>query len=352
MKISIPLTKTVDDSYDIVIGPLPRLEYARKVAVVTNPKVAGLHLQTLLSKIQAPEVIVIVIPDGEEHKHLRTVEHITDRLFEHRFNRNSLLIALGGGVVGDMTGFAAAIFQRGIGFVQVPTTLLSMVDASVGGKTGCNNRFGKNLLGSFNQPEAVYADPSFLATLPKREFAAGVAEAVKMAVMFDKEFFAWLEKHDLKKPEHLEEAIRKSVELKAKVVAEDEKEKGVRAVLNYGHTFGHVIETQTNFSRYLHGECVAIGMMMANVTAVELGLMTPKEAGRVEALLGRYGLPLTYHVEDPEAFYAMFFHDKKASDHAITFIFPEGLGNYAMRDDVPEATVLRVLAQFDAVPEA
>lgn len=346
MILDILLKQEIDNSYPVHIDPLPVLRFKGKVAIITNPKVAGLHLAYLLSRLSSDECYVITVPDGEQHKSLQTVEHILDRLFEHRFNRKSLLIAFGGGVIGDMSGFAAGIYQRGIDFVQIPTTLLSQVDASVGGKTGINNRFGKNLVGLFHQPKAVYIDPHFLSTLPKREFAAGVAEIVKMAVTFDAAFFEWLETHELSDAEHLKTAIQKAVQTKAWVVAQDEKEQGLRAALNYGHTFGHVIENETAYTRYLHGETVAIGMVMANEVACELGMMTPREAERVKALLERYDLPVTYRIVDVEAFYDTFFLDKKSGDRSITFIIPQGIGGVALRDDIDAALIKGVLARY------
>jgi len=345
--IDIPLKKEIDSSYKITIDTLPALCFDTKVAIITNPKVSGLHLKRLLANLEAKECYVITVPDGEEHKNLATVEYVLERLFEHKFDRKSLLIAFGGGVIGDMTGFIASMYQRGIDFVQVPTTLLSQVDASVGGKTGVNNRFGKNLLGAFYQPKGVYIDTDFLKTLPAREFGAGVAEIVKMAVMFDAEFFDFLEGCDLRADsEALKKAIRRSVELKAKVVAEDEKEQGVRAVLNYGHTFAHVIEYETGFSKLLHGEAVAMGIVMANHLAEKLGLLTPEHSERIEKLLQRYGLPTRYDISDVEHFYEMFFLDKKSADSKIRFILPEGSGGYAMRNDIDSALVKSALDNF------
>jgi len=347
LTIDITLKQTVDNSYPIHIGPLPKLEFATKVAIVTNPTVAGLHLAKVMSQLTAKECYIITVPDGEEHKKLATAEYILDRLFEHKFDRKSLLIALGGGVIGDMTGFVASMYQRGIGFVQVPTTLLSQVDASVGGKTGVNNRFGKNLVGAFYQPKAVYIDTDFLKTLPSREFGAGIAEMIKMGMMFDKGFFESLEATDLRRDNAaLATAIRRCVELKAEVVSQDEKEKGVRAVLNYGHTFGHVIEQETGYSRYLHGEAVAMGMVMANQLALNLGLIDEAMAKRMVDFLRRYNLPVDYAIRDVDAFYTMFFLDKKSMDSKITFILPDGIGGYAMRSDVPAETVKSVLTLF------
>jgi 3-dehydroquinate synthase len=292
---------------------------------------------------------VITIPDGEEYKKLETVESILNALFEHKFDRKSLLIAFGGGVIGDMTGFTASLYQRGIDFIQIPTTLLSQVDASVGGKTGVNNKYGKNLIGAFYQPKAVYIDPAFLETLPEREFAAGVAEIVKMAVMFDKDYFEFLMEADLKDEEVLKETIRRSVELKAWVVNQDEKEAGIRAVLNYGHTFGHVVENETNYTTYLHGEAVAIGMVMANALAVELGLMNEEEAERIKTLLEKSSLPTTYEIRDVDDFYEHFFLDKKSANNSIKFILPQGIGGHKIVTDIDETVVKNVLRRFGAV---
>jgi 3-dehydroquinate synthase len=216
----------------------------------------------------------------------------------------------------------------------------------VGGKTGINNSYGKNLIGAFHQPRAVYIDPYFLTTLPKREFGAGVAEVVKMAVTFNRDFFEYLEGADLSDTKVLQEAIKKAVETKADVVAKDEKEHGLRAALNYGHTFGHVIENETGYTKYLHGEAVAIGMVMANALSVKLGLMSEEEAQRVKSLLEKYNLPTAYTIENVERFYEAFFLDKKSSDATITFILPVGLGGVKITDKVDKAVVISVLEAF------
>ncbi len=346
MTVSINLKRVVDDSYPIHIGALPTITLDAKVVVLTNPKVAGLHLQTLLGVLRAKEVYVVTVPDGEQYKTLQTIESVLERMFDHRLNRKSLLIAFGGGVIGDMGGFAASLYNRGIDFIQIPTTLLSQVDASVGGKTGINNRYGKNLIGAFHQPRAVYIDPSFLQTLPSREFGAGVAEIVKMAVTFNRDFFEWLEENDLREGDNLLYALQKAVETKARVVEEDEKEQGLRAALNYGHTFGHVIENETRYETYLHGESVAIGMVMANALACEMELMSSAEAERIKAVLKRYDLPLTYPIADVEKFYQTFFLDKKSGDSSITFILPRGIGGVEITDTVDPERVRKVLSLF------
>ncbi len=346
MQVKIHFDDSTADDYIVFIDEMKSLRFKTKVAIITNPKISGLHLHKLLQKITAKELYIITVADGEEYKNERTLDLILENLFNHRFDRSSVLIAFGGGVIGDMTGFAASIFQRGIDFIQIPTTLLSQVDASVGGKTGINNKFGKNLIGAFYQPKAVYIETSFLDTLAPREFSAGVAEIVKMAVTFNGDFFHFLEKADLHNREDLTFAIKNSVATKAEVVASDEKEKGVRAVLNYGHTFAHVIENLTNYSRFLHGEAVAIGMVMANSLARKLDLLSEKESKRVVELLRKYDLPISYEIEDAELFYEGFFHDKKTQNDSVKFILPKGIGGYKIVKDIDKKLVLEVLSEF------
>ncbi|RUM63222.1 MAG: 3-dehydroquinate synthase [Sulfurimonas sp.] len=348
MQVNITLKQVVDNSYDITIDKLKPIHFDTKVAIVTNPKIAGLHLSYLLSKVTAKELYIITVPDGEEYKNQDSINMILESLFNHKFNRKSMLIAFGGGVIGDMTGFAASIYQRGISFTQIPTTLLSQVDASVGGKTGMNNSYGKNLIGAFHQPKAVLIDPYFLTTLAAREFGAGVAEIVKMAVTFNKDFFVFLETADLSNKDVLQDVIKQAVQTKASVVAQDEKENGIRAALNYGHTFGHVIENETKYKKYLHGEAVAIGMVLANDTAVKMGLMSEAEALKVKSLLNKYSLPTSYDIKDSNSFYETFFLDKKSSDSSITFILPVGIGGVKITDACEKSLVLSVLDTFGA----
>ncbi|RBQ31996.1 3-dehydroquinate synthase [Arcobacter sp. FW59] len=344
--MTVQINLSEENSYKIYIEKLEELNFDRKVVVVTNPTVSSYHLEYLKSKIKAREFTICTIPDGEEYKNMQTLEIILSSCFEARLDRKSLLIAFGGGVIGDMTGFAASIYQRGVDFIQIPTTLLSQVDASVGGKTGINNKYGKNLIGTFHQPKAVYIDSSMLKTLPKREFGAGVAEIVKMAVTFNKDFFIWLENNDLNKENNIDIAIQKSVETKAWVVSQDEKEQGLRAALNYGHTFGHVIENETDYKMYLHGEAVGIGMCMANALAVKLNLMSSEDARRVENLLKKYDIPTTYKIKDVEDFYEHFFLDKKSSNNKIKFIVPVGIGDCKITDDISKNDVIEVLEGF------
>jgi len=344
MNININLDN--NKSYEILIDKLPELSFDKKVLIVTNPKVSGFHIKYLMDRLKAKEIYIVTVPDGENHKNMQTIEFILDRCFEHKLDRKSLLVAFGGGVIGDMTGFAASIYQRGIEFIQIPTTLLSQVDASVGGKTGVNNRFGKNLVGAFHQPNAVYIDTYFLKTLPVRDFVSGIAEIIKMAVMFDKDFFEWLENADLSYDSNVKYAIKRAIELKAEVVSQDEREAGVRAVLNYGHTFAHVVENFTNYEKFFHGEAVSIGMVMANELALALHLIDEVESKKIIALLKKYNLPVSFKVEDAEKFYEAFLLDKKSSDSKIKFILPNSIGSYSIKDSIDKKIILTILEKF------
>ncbi|MDR1461007.1 MAG: 3-dehydroquinate synthase [Campylobacteraceae bacterium] len=346
MRVEIRFAASKSSDYNVFIDELEEIVLDGKAAIITNETVAKIHLENIKSKIKAKELYEVVVKDGEEYKNLQTIEYILNELFKMKLDRKSTLIAFGGGVVGDMTGFAASVYQRGINFIQVPTTLLAQVDASVGGKTGVNNSFGKNLIGSFYQPRVVYCESEFLKTLPKREFNAGVAEIIKMAVMFDKEFFYWLEDTDLSDDVNLKEAIAKSIKIKADIVAQDEKESGIRAVLNYGHTFAHVIEQETNYREYLHGEAVAFGIVMANELAINLGLLGQDEADKIEKALQFFSLPTRYKIQDIDSFYSSFFLDKKSSNSKITFILPNHIGNFAIRDSITEEMVKNSLKVF------
>ncbi len=349
MIIPIKIESSDSKEYNIHIENLQNIEFDTKVAIVTNTTVSKLHLDRALKSIKAPHIEVIEVPDGEEYKNIETVLTILDRLFKAKFDRKSTLVALGGGVIGDMTGFTASMYQRGVEFVQMPTTLLSQVDASVGGKTGVNNSYGKNLIGSFYQPKAVYIDPDFLKTLPAREFAAGVAEVVKMAVMFDIDFYNFLKEVDFSNRDDIVKVIAKSVKLKADVVNQDEKESGIRAVLNYGHTFGHVVENLTNYREFLHGEAVSIGIVMANELAVKLNLLTKEDAEDIKILLKKANLPITFKIENIEDFYEHFFLDKKSANGSIAFILPNGeIGSNIIKRDIPKDLVIDALNCFKA----
>ncbi len=340
-EILIPLK---EKSYKVFLGELPKIELKQKALIVSDSIVAGLHLSYLLKRLKALEVRVCVIESGEKYKNFHSLERILNNAFEMQLNRHSLMIALGGGVISDMVGFASSIYFRGIDFINIPTTLLAQVDASVGGKTGINTPYGKNLIGSFYQPKAVYIDLSFLKTLEKREFQAGVAEIIKMAVCFDKNLVETLETKDLK--DCLEEVIFQSVNIKAQVVVQDEKEQNIRAGLNYGHTFGHAIEKETDYERFLHGEAIAIGMRMANDLALSLGMLTLKEYERIENLLKKFGLIFHYKITDIQKFYERLFLDKKSEDKTIKFILPKGIGAFEIASHIPKETILKVLEKW------
>lgn len=343
MEVKIPLG---EQSYSVFIDELKSLNFDNKICIITNQKVAGLHLKTLLELIKAPEISVISLPDGEEYKNIKSVENILEQLFIAKIDRKSLIVAFGGGVVSDIAGFVAGIYQRGIKFINIPTTLLSQVDASVGGKTGVNCRFGKNLIGIFNQPSAVYCESKFLKTLPKREISAGMAEVIKMAVMFDREFFDFLNKSSLDDSDFLTKIIEKCVRIKSDVVSKDAKENGIRAVLNYAHTFAHVIENETKYMKFLHGEAVAMGMDMANELALSLGLISNSEKAQIKTLLEKFNLPTFYKIADVDRFYEAFYLDKKTFNSKIKFILPKSIGNFEICENIPKDQVLKVLEKF------
>jgi 3-dehydroquinate synthase len=313
--------------------------------VVTNETVEPLYLEALVADLQGKQVSAISLPDGEAYKTLETVEDILDTLVEHGANRDTTLVALGGGVVGDITGFAAACYMRGVDFVQVPTTLLAQVDSSVGGKTGVNHASGKNLIGAFHQPRAVLIDTDTLKTLPDREFRAGLAEVIKYGAIVDADFFAWLEGNIdallAREAAALAVAIRRSCELKAEIVAEDERESGRRAILNFGHTFGHAIERCQGYGEWLHGEAVAAGMLMA----ARLGGGDRAAADRLEGLLGRAGLPIQPPGVAPADMLAAMGMDKKVQGKRLRFVLLREFGDAFVTSDYDAA-------RLDAVLEA
>jgi 3-dehydroquinate synthase len=318
---------------------------AKQLLVVTNEVVAPLYLDAVRRALAPREPEVLVLPDGEREKTLETFAKILDRLVDVRFHRDCCLVALGGGVVGDVTGFAAASFQRGVDFVQVPTTLLAQVDSSVGGKTAVNHPRAKNMIGAFHQPIAVLTDTHTLRTLPPRELAAGLAEVIKYGVIVDAAFFAWLEANVAKlralDTEALTYAIRRSCEIKAAIVAEDERERGRRALLNLGHTFGHALEAIGTYERWLHGEAVALGMMLAARTSSALGSLGEGDCARIEALLERAGLPVTAgEALDPDLVLAHMQLDKKADQAGLKLILLEGIGS-AVVTRAPDRALLR-----------
>ncbi|MCW1360464.1 3-dehydroquinate synthase [Campylobacter jejuni] len=350
MQIDINLK---ENAYKVYVDELKNLEFDTKVFILSNPKILGLHLKSLLLKIKAKEVFIATVKDGEEYKNLNTIEEILNQMFNSKLDRKSVLISFGGGVISDMGGFAASIYQRGIDFINIPTTLLACVDAAVGGKTGINNAFGKNLIGTFYQPKAVYCQSEFLRTLSTRELAAGMAEFIKMAIMFDKNLLEFIESIDAKAflsascgDEILTKIIAKSIELKARVVENDEKESGVRMLLNYGHTFAHVIENFTEYKTYLHGEAVAIGMNMANCLACNLGFLSQEECKKIEQILLKFNLPISYKIANIDEFYQAFFRDKKSYNSKINFILPSQLGKGFIKEDISKEIILKTLKVF------
>ncbi|TKX33176.1 3-dehydroquinate synthase [Campylobacter aviculae] len=342
-----------ENAYQVYIDELENLEFDTKVFILSNPKISGFHLKKLLNKIKAKEIFIATIKDGEEYKNLNTIEEILNQMFNSKLDRKSILISFGGGVISDMGGFAASIYKRGIDFINIPTTLLACVDAAVGGKTGINNSFGKNLIGTFYQPKAVYCESEFLRTLGERELAAGMAEFIKMAVIFDKDLLDFIESMDEKaflsakcENEIFSKIIAKSIELKAKVVEQDEKENHLRMLLNYGHTFAHVIENLTKYSVYLHGEAVAIGMNMANHLALNLSLLSEKECDKIEQILKKFNLPTRYKIDNVEAFYEAFFMDKKNSNRKLNFILINSLGRGLIKGDIDPKDIIKTLKEF------
>ena len=346
-----------DRSYPIYIGSglISRAElYARhvfgkQILVVSNKTVAASYLDALQKSMASSHTLdLCLLPDGEQYKTLDTYAQVIDVLMSKRHNRTTTLLALGGGVVGDITGFAAATYQRGVGFIQVPTTLLAQVDSSVGGKTGVNHPGGKNMLGAFYQPQCVVIDTDVLDSLPDREFSAGLAEVIKYGIIWDGEFFSWLGANmqalRAKEQGALVIAIKKSCEIKALVVAQDEREKGIRAILNFGHTFGHAIEKLTRYKRYLHGEAVAIGMVMATDLSHRSGLLSIEDVDRLKNLLLAAGLPVCVDqdVDVKDMLNAMGM-DKKVVDGVLRLILIDAIGSARISDDVAPALLEQTL---------
>ncbi|WP_303786248.1 3-dehydroquinate synthase [Azovibrio restrictus] len=317
----------------------------RSVAVVTNETVAPLYLETLSRTLASLGItpLQIVLPDGEACKNWQTLNQIFDALLEARCERGTTLIALGGGVIGDMGGFAAACYQRGMPFIQVPTTLLSQVDSSVGGKTAINHPLGKNMIGAFYQPGLVLADIATLRTLPDRELSAGLAEVIKYGLIRDLDFFTWLEGHmqGLRSRDEalLEEAVYRSCQHKAQVVAADEREQGERALLNLGHTFGHAIETGMGYGEWLHGEAVAAGTVMAAQLSARLGWLQQADVQRVEALMRAAGLPIRGPRLGAERYIELMRHDKKVQEGRLRLVLLRALGHAVVSDAAPEAEI-------------
>ncbi|MED5622202.1 3-dehydroquinate synthase [Ideonella sp. BN130291] len=350
-----------DRRYDILIGSAlldaastwQSLPPAGAAAIVTNTTVAPLYAERLQAALRPryQRQLVITLPDGESHKDWASLNQIFDRLLAEACDRKTVLFALGGGVVGDMTGFAAACYMRGVPFVQVPTTLLAQVDSSVGGKTAINHPRGKNMIGAFYQPLRVVCDLDVLDTLPARELSAGLAEVIKYGPIADPDFLDWIE-HNLdallaRDKAALAHAVRRSCEIKAWVVAQDERESGLRAILNFGHTFGHAIEAGLGYGEWLHGEAVGCGMVMASALSVELGLMPPSFAERMRRIVQRAGLPVVGPALGVARYLELMSVDKKAEDGDIRYVLIEALGRAAMMP-APAAVVSRVIEAHTA----
>lgn len=336
-----------DRSYPIHIGNglltkaellLPHLK-RKQVAIVTNTTVAPLYLDTLSKTLidAGVSVIPIVLPDGEAYKNSETLNQIYDALLQNRCERSTTLIALGGGVIGDLTGYAAATYLRGVPFIQVPTTLLAQVDSSVGGKTGINHPLGKNMIGAFYQPQVVLADIDTLKTLPKKELAAGMAEVIKYGLIRDQDFFEWVELNITKlnelDPEAMRYAIYSSCQNKAEVVAVDERESGERALLNLGHTFGHAIENAMGYGVWLHGEAVAAGTMLAADLSRRLGWLSTEDVERMRRLFIAAKLPVDAPALGVDRYLELMGLDKKVVDGKIRLVLQQGIGNSILTSD-------------------
>lgn len=349
-------------SYPIHIGKgllaqadllLPHLK-RKQVAVVSNTTVAPLYMPILVKALESAgvNVIQIILPDGEAYKNTETLNLIYDALLKNRCERSTTLIALGGGVIGDLTGYAAATYLRGVPFIQIPTTLLSQVDSSVGGKTGINHPLGKNMIGAFYQPKVVLADTDTLKTLPPREYSAGVAEVIKYGLIRDSDFFDWLERN-MPQLMALDEqvvsyAIYRSCQNKAEVVAIDEHESGERALLNLGHTFGHAIENAMGYGVWLHGEAVAAGTMLAADLSQRIGWLSQQDVARIAAIFQSANLPLTPPKLSPENYLALMQLDKKVADGQIRLVLQQGIGKAVMTADYDKAMLNQTLEAIAA----
>jgi 3-dehydroquinate synthase len=332
------------------VGEVVASEGARRAIVVTNESVAAHWLAPLRASLDAGQVAsdVVTIPDGESHKNLATLESVVTRLLELKAERKTMIVALGGGIVGDVAGFAAAVYQRGMPFVQVPTTLLAQVDSSVGGKTGINHPLGKNMIGAFYQPRAVLIDTLCLSTLPKREVAAGLAEVIKYGAIRDAAFFAWLESNVdalvARDAAALTHAIHESCRIKAAIVAADEREEGERALLNFGHTFGHAIENGLGYGEWLHGEAVAAGMAIAARVSQRVGRIRGNDVHRLEALIARAGLPASAPALGFERWKTLLARDKKVAAGAVRYVLLDAIGKAAIVTGIDDAVLRELLA--------
>lgn len=341
-------------SYPIYVGEglFTKALFARhikgkQVLIVSNETVAPLYLGALQQALSDYQVDVVLLPDGEKFKDLEHLNLIFDALLGKKHNRSTTIVALGGGVIGDMAGFAAASYQRGVDFIQVPTTLLSQVDSSVGGKTAVNHPLGKNMIGAFYQPQAVVIDVASLRTLPPRELSAGLAEVIKHGALADIDYFDWVAQN-IEAIRRIETdaaiyMVKRSCEIKAGVVAQDERESGVRALLNLGHTFGHAIENGLGYGEWLHGEAVGAGMVMAADLSCRLGMLPLSEGKRLKQLVAEAGLPTAAPEHLQDAMLELMARDKKATDKGLRFVLLERLGSACLRDDVDESQLQSTL---------
>jgi len=348
-------------SYDIVIGgnilsglgdAIQRFGFSPRIGVISNPTVFNLYGDAVMDSLRRAGFgcFHVLIPDGEEYKdHFWTYAILTE-LLKERLDRNSCLVALGGGVIGDITGFAASLYMRGIHFIQVPTTLLAQVDSSVGGKTGVNHYLGKNMIGTFHQPRLVWIDHGTLTSLPERELFCGMAEVIKYGVIWDEEFFRFLEKQrdavlNLEQG-GVEFIIKRSCQIKAEVVSIDEREAGMRAILNYGHTIGHAVETETRYSRFLHGEAVAIGMVLEARLSEVIGFIDSGAVSRIKTVIEAYGLPSSLPRDiSGSALIAHMKLDKKVVGGEMKFILPEGIGKVRLQRGINEEDILKIATE-------
>lgn len=349
--IFIGQSGTTPDTIDLASQIIPFIK-GKQVLIVSNEVVAPLYLDKLKSELDEHfTVATCVLPDGEAHKNQDSINAIYDVLMTHHFARDCTLVALGGGVIGDMVGFASASYMRGVNFIQVPTTLLAQVDSSVGGKTGINHPLGKNMIGAFWQPVCVLADMGTFGTLDEREFSAGMAEVVKYALIFDHEFLVWLENNTQKildkDADTLSHMVYRCCDYKAKIVASDEREAGARALLNFGHTFGHVIETHEGYGTWLHGEAVSIGMMQASVMSHKMGLIERADVARVARILRAFNLPIKPPAIAPETALNLMGHDKKVKAGKIRLVLLKSLGEAFVGSEFDMETLVQVLTSID-----
>ncbi len=347
-------------SYPIHIGPgligdqelLRHSIPATQVLIVTNEIVAPLYLNAFEQALSANQQHALVLPDGESEKNLGSLAQILDKLVEQGFHRDACLVALGGGVIGDLTGFAAACYQRGIKFAQIPTTLLAQVDSSVGGKTAVNHPKAKNMIGAFHQPSCVLADINTLKTLPKREFSAGLAEVIKHGLILDRTFFHWLENNVrevlAQDSSALSHIVRRSCEIKADIVSKDEYERGTRALLNLGHTFGHALESLMGFGEFLHGEAVSIGINLAAETSKELGMIKANDCERIRSLLKQADLPVTDSNIESDPLLKLMRMDKKANASGVRMVLLEELGS-AVIVSAPDERIIKKVIETQSV---